>query len=89
MKRSTRGRIGRSSLIVFSLLLIFTGTAHITGGSIGWRNYWGGLVFPPFAILFGLLLIYVAIFRWRKLEEKPLDTQGRVADKAGSRRGVC
>ena len=70
MKSSTRNRIGQITLIVFSFLLIFTGAVHIMRGSMGWKNYWGGLVFPPFAILFGLLLIYVAIFRWRKLQGK-------------------
>ena len=80
MKTSTRDRIGRISLIVFSFFLIFMGAAHIMRGSMGWRNYWGGLVFPPFAIFFGLLLIYVALFRWRKLQEKPGDRKGRVPD---------
>jgi hypothetical protein len=49
-------------------------------GRMGWSNYWGGLVFAPFAIIFGLLLIYVAIFRWRKLQETPGDRKGRVPD---------
>jgi len=80
MKSSKRNRIGRIFLILFSLLLIFSGVAHIMGGSMGWRNYWGGLVFPPFAIFFGMLLIYVAIFRWRKLQEKLGDRKGRVPD---------
>jgi uncharacterized membrane protein YidH (DUF202 family) len=80
MKSSTRNRIGRIFLIVFSLLLIFIGAVHIMSGSMGWRNYWGGLVFAPFAIFFGLLLIYLAIFRWRKLQETPGDRKGRVPD---------
>jgi hypothetical protein len=47
---------------------------------MGWKNYWGGLVFPPFAIFVGFLLIYVAIFHWRKLRKKPGDRKGRVPD---------
>jgi hypothetical protein len=80
MKRDTRNSIGRFCLISFAILLIFTGVAHILLGSLGWKNYWGGLVFPPFAMLFGLLLVYVAIFRWRKLQERPGDKKGRVPD---------
>jgi tellurite resistance protein TehA-like permease len=43
---------------------------------MGWRNYWGGLVFAPFAIFVGFLLIYVAIFHWRKLRKEPGDRKG-------------
>jgi hypothetical protein len=78
MKRISGNKTLRILLIVFSLLLIFTGTAHIMRGSLGWRNYWGGLVFPPFAIFFGLLLIYITIFRWRKLKGKARDRKGRL-----------
>ena len=80
MKKSTRHRIEQFSLIVFSVILMSTGVVHIIRGSMGWKNYWGGLVFPPFAIIFGLLLIYVGIFRWRKLQEKAGDRKGRVPD---------
>ena len=61
MKRSTLHRIERLFLIVFSVILISTGVVHIIRGSMGWKNYWGGLVFPPFAVVFGLLLIYVGV----------------------------
>ena len=44
---------------------------------MGWNNYWGGLVFSPFAIFFGLFIIYLAVFRWRKLQETPKDKKGR------------
>jgi hypothetical protein len=57
MKTSTRHRIERLSLIEFSIILISMGVVHIIRGFIGWKNYWGGLVFPPFAVAFGLLLI--------------------------------
>jgi hypothetical protein len=52
--------------MVISLLLILTGVAHIVKGSVGWTNYWGGLVFPPVALLFGALLLYITLFRWKK-----------------------
>jgi formate/nitrite transporter FocA (FNT family) len=77
MKRSTWHKIERLSLIVFAIILISTGVVHIIRGSMGWKNYWGGLVFLPFAVVFGLLLIYVVIFRWRKLQERPRDKKGR------------
>lgn len=77
MKNSTRDKLGRTGIILLSVLLILTGVAHLITGSFGWRNYWGGLVFSPFAIFFGLLLIYVAVFRWRKLRERPKFKKGR------------
>jgi hypothetical protein len=80
MKTSTQRRIGRVLLILLSFILILTGAVHIMSGSMGWRNYWGGVVFPPFAIFLGLFLIYLALFRWRKLQEKPTDKKGRVPD---------
>ena len=77
MKKSTRNIIGRITLILFSIILIVTGIAHLIKGSMGWNNYWGGLVFSPFAIFFGLFIIYLAVFRWRKLQETPKDKKGR------------
>ncbi len=80
MKRFTLHRIERLFLIFFSVILISTGVVHIIRGSMGSKNYWGGLVFPPFAVVFGLLLIPVGIFRWRKLQERPRDKKGRELD---------
>ncbi len=80
MKRSIRDRLLRIFLIVFSILLILMGADHIMRGSLGWKNYWGELVFPPFVVIFGLLLIYVAIFRWRKLPKISENRKGRVSD---------
>ena len=40
-------------------------------GSMGWSNYWGGLVYPPFAVLVGLLMLYVAMFGWERLIRSP------------------
>ena len=34
---------------------------------MGWSNYWGCLVYPPFAVLVGLLMLYVAMFGWERL----------------------
>jgi uncharacterized membrane protein len=80
MKTSALRKIERILLLLFSLVLVAIGVGHIIRGSVGWRNYWGGLVFAPFAISFGLLLIYVAIFRWAKLKEKTRDSKGHRRD---------
>ena len=41
----------------FGLMLVFQGVAALWLGEIGTKNYWGGLVFPPFAILLGLVVL--------------------------------
>jgi hypothetical protein len=52
-----QGGLIRLILGFFGLLLVFQGAAALWLGQIGTRNYWGGLVFPPFAILLGLVLL--------------------------------
>jgi hypothetical protein len=80
MKRTRRSKRGRIAAIVASLFLIALGTATVLEGNLEWRNYWGGLVFAPVAILFGLLLLYAAIFRWDKMNKPPGDKKGRIPE---------
>jgi hypothetical protein len=43
--------------------LVAIGLLHIVAGQPHYRNYWGGLVFAPFAILLGGFLIYFGLGR--------------------------
>jgi Flp pilus assembly protein TadB len=47
---------------IFAAILIIGGCVTLYRGSLGWTNYWGGLVFAPFAIVVGLL-VFVAVFK--------------------------
>jgi hypothetical protein len=61
-------RLDRSGLagIGVSILLLCLGVSTLLKGQLHYANYWGGAVFAPFAILIGVLGIYVAIVSRRK-----------------------
>jgi hypothetical protein len=80
MRRTRQSKRGRIAAIAASLFLIAFGVAMVLGGKLEWQNYWGGLVFAPVAILFGLLLLYAAIFRWDKMNKPPGDKKGRIPE---------
>lgn len=40
-------------------------------GDLHYRNWFGGLVFAPFAILFGLVIIFSALFKPELLGKSP------------------
>ncbi len=42
----------------------------------GWPNYWGGLVFPPLAILLGAVFLGVALSGSSLLSRVPKDKDG-------------
>ena len=83
MKSSALRRIERILLLIFSFVLVTTGVAHILRGSLGWKNYSGWAGLTPLAILFGLLLIYIVLFRWGKLKEKARDRKGLDQESRG------
>ena len=43
--------------------MIALGTGPLVRGEIAYSNWFGGMVFAPFAVLFGILTIYCAIFK--------------------------
>lgn len=74
-----RSWFARSVFGVLSLCILFFGTMAILKSPLmSYTNYWGGLVFGPFAIVVGALLIMVAVifperlgrdrprFKWRR-----------------------
>ena len=45
--------------------LILRGAVAVVQGDLEWRNYWGGFVYAPFAIMIGLLLVLLLFKRDR------------------------
>jgi len=60
---------GKIVLSFFALLLILFGVLHLFRGEMNYPNYWGGVVFAPIAILFGCLLLFVVLFKWKSIEK--------------------
>ena len=67
----------RAVMLMASVLLILYGLAHVLLGRVSYENYWGGLVFAPFTIIVGILLLYTAIFRFDRLGTAWRDKKGR------------
>ena len=61
----------RTFLVFLGVVLVAQGTAGILTGKIVYPNYWRGGVFAPFAVAMGVLLLYVCIFRWKRLVKNP------------------
>jgi hypothetical protein len=60
-----------------ALFLIFYGVAAIVENRWTYKNYWGGAVFAPVAILVGCLVIYIVLFRYDALKKAWRDKKGR------------
>ena len=65
-----KNRPGRPALVGFGLILTTTGIATLYRGLLGWHNYWGELVFAPFASIVGLLMIAAAFKRPSKRKRR-------------------
>ena len=57
-------------------LLILRGIGALWLGEAGWKNYWGGLVFPPVAAGLGIVLLVGAIKGSSPFTRVPLDKKG-------------
>jgi len=55
--------------VLLVAVLALTAVTAITSGQLGWRNYWGGLVYPPLALL-AAALCALAIIKRRDISER-------------------
>ena len=62
---------------VLGLVLVAQGIASLRKGEGGYTNYWGGLVFPPFAIVLGLALLVIAALWPDALSKRIKNKRGR------------
>jgi hypothetical protein len=63
MKKLGSPRAGRIAFSLFSLLIILFGAGSLFQGHTGYRNWFGGVVFAPFAIIVGVLCLFIVGFR--------------------------
>lgn len=66
-----RDGLKRAVFVVLALLLVFQGLTLLRRGESSYRNYWGGLVFVPLAIVVGALLLWTATRRSDLLNDRP------------------
>lgn len=75
--RKLNGRKGRMLAIAVSVFAILYGVVRVIADQMNYENYWGGVVFAPFTIVFGLLFLYIALFRHDRLGTSWRDKRGR------------
>ncbi|NCC52459.1 MAG: hypothetical protein EOM20_14745 [Spartobacteria bacterium] len=78
LTKKKREQFGRAGLGCASVLLITGGLLYLLQSVSFYRNYWGGIVFAPLAILVGMAALWLTVFHWKRLC-KPLikDKKGR------------
>lgn len=76
MRRFVRRSPG-ATFAVAGLVAIGYGAAQIAQGKVSYENYWGGLVFAPLVIVFGIFMVYVGLFRRNALSTAFRDKKGR------------
>jgi len=74
--------VARGSLLFFGLSLILGGLGALDAGALHYQNYWGGLVFAPFAIAIGAAVLVLLVVKWRTLNETGPKLRGRAAEPA-------
>jgi hypothetical protein len=63
LKTDPKRSLNRTVFIALGIAAIGLGLAPLRHGHLFYENWWGGPVFGPVAILFGLLFVLGAIFK--------------------------
>lgn len=66
--KKRRELFARLVLGFFGTIIIVMGLSSIYSGNFNYSNYWGGVVFAPIAIIIGILVLIVVIFRWKTFD---------------------
>jgi hypothetical protein len=61
-KAKTPSSSGRILLAFVSLMILILGGSALLRGNLNYQNWWGGVVFAPFAILIGLAGLSIVVF---------------------------
>ena len=69
-------------VVFIALSLILGGLNAMMGGRPAYRNYWGGVIFAPFAIVLGTAILVVFAVNWRSLNELGRPLKGKAARRA-------
>jgi hypothetical protein len=66
----------RVAVSILMFLLLLNCILLVMRGKLNYPNYWGGVVFAPFAIVIFLLMLLV-IWKWDKWKRVRSDKKGR------------
>lgn len=70
MNKKNKRKIKRSGFIIAALMVTTTGLIPLVfKNDLFYSNWWGGLVFAPLAVFVGLFVLYLSIFKWKKIEK--------------------
>jgi hypothetical protein len=58
--------IYRLGMVLLALFLVILGALDMLSGRTNYYNHWGHVVFAPFLILIGFLLIVAIVFAWAR-----------------------
>jgi uncharacterized membrane protein len=78
--KKRRELFARLGLGFFGAILVLMGYSNIYGGKLNYSNYWGGIVFAPVALIVGILILIIVMFRW-KATNKMFESMNSISRK--------
>jgi uncharacterized membrane protein len=73
--------VRRTILALISFLIVMLGAATLFHGKLEYYNWWGGIIFAPFAIIIGSLGLVIAAFKPNVFEETARKKAASVAGR--------
>ena len=70
MKSHSKLILIKTGLIIVSLLLISSGIFSLLNFGINSKNYWGGIIFTPLTLIAGIIVLFLALFKFNKFYSK-------------------
>jgi hypothetical protein len=67
----------RLGIFCLGLGLLSLALGTLLKGASFYQNYWGGAVYAPIALIFGLLFLYGATFGWSSFLRRQTESQTR------------
>jgi Na+/melibiose symporter-like transporter len=84
VEKRPSSRRARIFVLVLAAALISGGFFALGEGAVGYRNYWGGTIFAPFAIAIGSVVLICALFFWPRLARTFSGKNGASVISSGS-----
>ncbi len=63
MRGAPRKRLQRLGMVMLVVSLATAAVVTMASKGLGWRNYWGGFVYAPFALIMAMLLALAMVIK--------------------------